>query len=365
MATIKEVARKARVSVATVSYVLNMKTTETISQPVTKRVLAAAQRLNYRPNHLARSLVLRKTCTLGVISDSLSNTFFYEILAGVQRVASSKGYALLLGVSDLSVAREAQQVEFMLDRRVDGLVIVTVADGGHCAHIESLRRDRIPFVLVDERIIGLECDYVMSENAKGARQAIAHLLSLGHRRIGFIGNDCWRKASTTVDRLEGYKSALAEAGLSFDPELVCYLPKGREEEELRHFLSEEKDLSAVFLTSDSMAPWVFTAADQLGLKIPRCLAVVGFDDSAAAATMPVPLTTVRQPRTAMGKRAAEVLLYKLANSNEGLLQIQMPTELVVRTSCGRGVRIWDTALLPAKPVLLRQAESPRGSEGLA
>jgi DNA-binding LacI/PurR family transcriptional regulator len=264
--------------------------------------------------------------------------FFYEILAGVQKVASSKGYALLLGVSDLSVAREAEQVEFMSDRRVDGLVIVSVADAGHCAHIERLRRGHIPFVLVDERVVGLECDYVMSENAKGARQAILHLLSLGHSRIGLVGNDCWRKASTTVDRLEGCRSALAEAGLIFEPKLVCYLPEGAEEETLKQFLSEQESVSAILLTSDSMASWVFSVARQLGLEIPRRLALVGFDDSAEAATMPVPLTTVRQPCFEMGRRAAEVLLDKLACSNDGLCQIQLPTELIIRSSCGQSVR---------------------------
>lgn len=306
--TIRDVARRAGVSIGTVSRVLNGR--PLVAESTRERVLAAIRELNYRPDGVARSLVSARTHTVAMVVPDITSPFFPQLVRGVEDVARREGYAVLLMNTDQRPERERDVLEALREKRVDGLVFMSadVTD----AHLDAFRRLRCPVVLAATRAPGDELPAVIIDNVAAARDAVRHLLEHGHRRIGLISgplND--RIAGKT--RFEGYVTALREAGLAVEPELV---EQGNYREPdgyraARRLLELPDPPTAIFAASDEMAVGALNAAVDRGLRVPGDLAVVGFDGVALADMVRPKLATVVQPIYETGATAMRLLVRRL------------------------------------------------------
>lgn len=326
--TIREVAERAGVAVSTVSRVLSG---GYCSEATRDRVLQATRELNYRPNQVARSLVRKESRTIGLIIPDITNPFFPALTRGVEDRARAAGYAVLLANTDGDLALEETAIRALLGQQIDGLVVTAV--GKDASKLIEEAQERLPVVVMDRTVASLQTHSVVVENVTGARRAVEHLLSLGHRRIAYIGGV--PGVVTEVDRMTGYTTALESAGLPVVPELLRHGHFNYEGgyAAMRDLLSER--FTAVFAANDLMALGAMKAIHEAGLRIPEEISVVGFDDIPFAQMAFPPLTTVRQPAYELGAMAAEMLVK--------IRQGQVPTciqsmifqpELVQRESTG-------------------------------
>jgi LacI family transcriptional regulator len=306
-ATIGDVARRAGVSTATVSRVLAGLGG---ARPETRgRVLDAARELGYRPSGVARSLKLRTTRTLGLIITDIENPFFPQLVRSVEDVAREHGFAVLLCNAADDPDREASYLDLLVDRRVDGVVIAVSGLGAR--HREWLAEPPLPVVLVNTVAPGLPHPSITSDNLDGGRQAAAHLLDLGHRRIGVLtagpGND------NALPRVAGVRRAFEEHGL--DPasaRIVVGEPGvGGGETALCQLLDEAPDTTGVVAYNDLMAIGAMRAIRASGRAVPRDVSVVGFDDIAIAAYTDPPLTTIGQAIGDLGRWAVDRLVERI------------------------------------------------------
>lgn len=328
--TIRDVARAAGVSVATVSYVLN--DSATISLETRQKVLQAVQELDYHPNSFARGLANKKTNTLSLLlpsARSVADPFLMQFISGVTEAAAEAGYSLLL-VPGRPLTAPLQ--ELVKNRRADGLILMEseVRD----ARIAYLLKAEFPFVLFGRSLEHPNLTYVDLDNQAGATMAIHHLLALGHRRIGYIGAD--RHLVFARLRYEGHVAALERAGVPLDRDLLL---EGDLTERSGHLCMERllglsSPPTAVFAASDVMAIGARRALAAAGLRVPGDVALVGFDDAPMAEYATPPLTTVRQPTLELGHEAVSLLVGRLEGEALGARQVLLAPELVVRASCG-------------------------------
>jgi LacI family transcriptional regulator len=333
--TIRDVARGAGVSVATVSRVLNE--SGPVREETRRRVLAVAQRLRYTPNGAARSLSTRKTMMIGVLLPNLFGEFFSEVIRGADQAAQQAGYHLLVSGSHAGHAEIEGALRAMLGR-VDGLVVMS----------PDLERSPLPLHLPDDLpLVLLSCraedrtfDSLVIDNYAGAYAVTRHLIEVGHRRIALIRGG-WANHDAR-ERARGYRQALEDGGVSWSPELEVEgdftEPSGHRAMELLLGLSPRA--TAVFACNDSMAIGALGALRESGVAVPSEVAVVGFDDILIARYLDPPLTTVRVPISRLGTRAVELLLAAIGSDRPRVgVQEVLPTELVVRASCGFGAEI--------------------------
>lgn len=308
MATIRTVADLAGVSTATVSHVIN--DTRAVSAPTAARVLDAVAQLHYHPDVVARSLRRRETLTLGLLVPNVEIPFFAVVARDVEAAANDLGYSVILCNSGWSLDRERQYIHNLLARRVDGLLCISL--NMTAEHIAPLLRRNTPVVLFDEGAMrGIELDAVEIDNFQGAYDATAHLLELGHRRIGCIagiGNSPLNDA-----RIRGYQQALAQRGVAFDASLLHEGDYSAASGlvHARVLLDTPAPPTAVFAFNDLMAMGVMQAAHERGLRIPTDLAVIGFDGLPLTAFISPPLSTVEQPVGAMSVAAIQMLLDRI------------------------------------------------------
>lgn len=328
MVTIKDVAREAGVSIATVSRVYN--DALSVADATRAHVQRVGTRLGYVPHATARSLITRRTSTIGVILPDLHGEFFSEIIRGVDMSARARGYHILVSSSHSS-AEEVRAALQLMRGRVDGLLVLTTEPHEAMQPLAG----RLPVVRIGAGANGSGEDAIMVANHAGALAMGRHLLFLGHRRIAVITG-----ASENLDvreRLEGFRAALREAGIAPDPAL-----------ELAGDFTEESGYAAgvrlagmsprptaVFALNDAMALGAMSALRSTGLVIPRDIGVAGFDDIPTAQYLEPPLTTVRVDISALGARAAE-RLFAVLQAPERLPSFRsvVPTSLVIRRSCG-------------------------------
>lgn len=326
MATIADVAAKAKVGIGTVSRVLN--NGPHISPKTRARVLAAIEELDYRPNELARNLSLGRTNTIGVIVPFFTRPSVVERLRGVVGHLEESGYDLVLFNVE-SVPQRAEHFRKLAKRgRADGLLIISLPLND--ADVKRFQSAQIPVVLVD--VAHSRLPHVVIDNVHGGYLAARHLLDLGHRRIAFVGDpgDNPFGFSSSTDRRRGFLQALAEAGIQPPAPYIKEGPHGRH---VAHRLTLElltlpEPPTAIFAASDTQALGVLEAAQQFGLSIPRDLSIIGFDDIEVAPY--VGLTTVRQPLCQSGARGAELILSALKGQEIGPVHEVLPLELVVR-----------------------------------
>lgn len=332
-ATIKQVAQRAGVSIATVSYVLNG--VGVVTDETRQRVLAAVAELNYQPRYAARSMRGR-SYTLGVTLPSrpgrLAEPALAEVLSGLADAAALRGYFLLLATADVSQDETELCLSLAHTRRVDGLVLLDVLVDDPRA--QALAAAGIPHVCAGPPPAGADSPSVVIDVRAAAIDAVQHLLSLGHRRIGLIQPPSELTVSEPV--VEGYRQALSSAGLPFDPTLV--VESGRTEEDgyqaMTELLSAVRPPTAVLTGSDELAFGAMHALNDARLIVGRDVALVGFDDLPLAAHVNPPLTTVRQPRRAQGEQLAMLLDDAILKRNAALRTVTLRARLIVRRSSG-------------------------------
>jgi LacI family transcriptional regulator len=332
MATIKEVARRARVSVGTVSNVLSG--TVRVSPQLAERVSKAIRELDYHPNHVARSLKIKQTKLLGMVIPDITNPFFPLIVRGAEDAALKNGYLLVTCNTDDHIEREKQVLSMLRLRRTDGILLVTARDTTDLSHVTRAIEAGIPVLCLDRIPNKLKVDSVTVDNVKGAQVCVRHLISMGHRRIATITGAMGLR--TAVDRLKGYKMAVKEANLKMDPELIkegnFRLEGGYQA--AKELLLQHDRPSALFVANGMMTLGVLRALEEIGLNCPGDIAVATFDDLAIADVFRPHLTVIGQPAYAMGCRGAEILIERLEGrlSNPKPLRIQLDPELKIRES---------------------------------
>ncbi|HDN79776.1 MAG: LacI family transcriptional regulator [Chloroflexi bacterium] len=331
-----DVARKAGVSRTTVSFVLNNVPGARISEETRRRVLKAARELGYFPNAAARSLVSQKTRTIGLVlcqtpDQVFHDAFLPEVLHGISDVMRPAGYRVLVEPVE-DVTRPNAYIDLVLEQRIDGLILSGPRSDD--AELPQLKEEGFPVILLGQ-LPGAGFPSVDVDNVEGARIAVEHLISLGHTRIGIITN-APPQYTGSAHRLEGYRLALAAHGIPFDENLVCYgnFTEGSGYRAMNELLGLANPPTAVFVASDLVAFGVLAAIRDRGLLVPRDIAVVGFDDVRMARYVTPPLTTVRLPAYELGQTAAQILVNWLEKGKEPPKLTLLPTELVIRKSCG-------------------------------
>lgn len=330
MATLRDVARRAGVSIATVSYVLNG--TRSVSPEVEARVWEAVAALGYRPNRLARGLRRKRTHVLGLIVPDSANPFFAEIARGLEDLSFAHDYSLILCNSDGDPAKEQRYLGVLIEQQVDGIALVSAR--ATPVHLTILQERGIPFVVVDRDLPGLEADCVLADNFQGGYLATRHLIDRGHRRIACITGPS--DLTPSADRVRGYQKAMEEAGI--EP-LELWIHRGDFRAEsgyhaARLFLSLPPSIrpTAIFACNDLMAIGAMRAIGEAGLSIPQDIALVGFDDIVLASYVIPSLTTVAQPTYEMGRLAGELLLRRIQARGCPPARRLLPVRLIVRHS---------------------------------
>jgi LacI family transcriptional regulator, galactose operon repressor len=330
--TIKDVARASGVSSMTVSRVINE--SQKVRPETRRRVEQAIAELGYVPSRLARGLSRQRTGTLAVIVPDVANPFFTEVVRAAEEVARRGGYGVILcdTRADLSVERDV--VEELIAHRVEGIVIAPVSDLS-AAHLRRLDEFRVPCVLVDRTLPGVERDAVVGDSFAGAQRLVEHLIGLGHRRIGLIVES--DEVSTARDRRRGYEAALAAAGIALDSSLVVETavdPAGGAEG-MRKLLELEQPPTAVFTVNNLVALGAIEAVRGAGLEVPDDIALVCFDDIEYASRLYPFLTVLEQPAETFGTVATQLLLERIQGRGPARRHVVvLPGEFVVRKSCG-------------------------------
>jgi DNA-binding LacI/PurR family transcriptional regulator len=329
-----DVARKVGLSRTTISYVLNGRSDVSIPEATRARVLNAAAKLGYRPNSIARSLVRGKTSTIGVIVPVLESSLTADVVNGIEGECSRKHYRILLAYSHNDPEIEIQQANLLLEHQVDGIICVVGyrSLSGTGRWLADAGRDRVPCVVVDSTIPGVSVDTVIGDDRRGAHAAVMHLVGLGHKRIAHLS--AGKRGAPACERREGYRQALTAAGLAIDPKLI--VGNSFEPADATDGTNELLDLSgppsAIFAADDSMAAAAIEVIRRRGLRVPEDMAVVGFNDITLAQFLR--LTTVRLCAQERGRLAIDRLFQRLQDPQLPRQRMVVPTELVVRKSCG-------------------------------
>lgn len=328
--SIKDIARAAGVSPSTVSRALHDH--PRISQETKTRIRQLAQELGYTPSLPARSLVTRHTATIGMVITTASDLFLARLVQGVEETAKGNGYSVFLSSSYRNAERELEVVRSFHERRASGIIVTGSQIDDDYLELSDLFP--LPIVLINCRTYPYS---VYADKLSGARQAIEHLVQLGHRRIAFIGGP--RSRRSRLERFKGYRQVLEEKNIPLDDSLV-FEGEGTLASGIKaagQMLAASRPPTAFFCFNDLTAMGVIRGLQQAGAEVPRDYSVVGFDDLEMASYYCPPLTTVHQPTYRLGQGAINMLL-KLIQGESSLQPEQLPAELVVRESTGPASR---------------------------
>jgi len=332
--TAKEVARALGISTMTVSRALNNR--PNVDAKTREKVLETARKMGYIPNHIAKSLVLRKTNTIGVVVPEITHSFFPEVVRGIEEVSYQAGYHIILSHTAEDANREISAIETLVSKQVDGLLLSTSQNVADYEVYRQVIQRGVPLVFYDRCVKGIGASCVSLDDAECARKLTEHLISHGYQRIAHISGPPNVLISTT--RLEGYRQALAEHGLPVEDELIVEggFHEGDGYRAMQQLLTlpPEKRPRAVVAVNDPAAFGAMKAIREAGLRIPDDVAIVGFSDDIRANLMEAPLTTIRQNAYEIGRRAARKLIDLIEEKSSQVEEIIVPGELVIRRSCG-------------------------------
>lgn len=326
--TIREIAREAGVSTATVSRVFN--TPERVREDTRQRVLAVIDEHHFVSDRMAGGLASRKSRLLGLVIPTIANSIYAQSTQSIQQSAQEAGYTVLIGISEFSADREARLIHEFIERRVEGLVLTGIDRDARV--YDKITHNGLPFVITWRLARSRGLPSVSFDNTVAAAKVVDYLVSLGHRRIGLI---CGRGQvnDRARSRRESFETRMAEHGLESDPALV--FERDYEFVEARtamhQALCNQDPPTAVFCASDVLAVGALYECQQAGVDVPGDISIVGFDDMPIAEYMNPQLTTIRVPAVEMGRRAIQELLKAIGGEDIGL-GIELPTDLVIRGS---------------------------------
>ena len=334
--TIYDIAETLNVSPATVSR--GLKNHPGIRKETKKKILDTARKMGYQHNMFASNLRRRNTNTIGVIVPRLNSYFMSTVIAGMEKVANAHGYNLIISQSQESFKKEIDSVSTMFNSRIDGLMISMAYDTRNTDHFEDLIKKQIPLIFFDRVIEHPECTSIVIDNKKAGYEATAHLIAQGCKRIVHIDGNVNR--NVYADRLDGYKKALHDHHIPFDPSLVISnkLTDQASAVAAQHILSMKQLPDGIFTANDTSAVACIRELKKSGIRVPEDIAVVGFNNDPISTVIEPNLTTIDYPGQEMGEIAATTLINKLKKQPTGNMNtIVLRHNLIVRESSRRNL----------------------------
>ena len=331
--SLKDIAQRAGVSMALVSYVLNGKEKESrVGQEIAGKIKQIASELGYQPNHLAKSLRSGKTHTIGLIIADISNPFFANIARVVEDEAKRHGYTVIIGSSDENAEKSRDLLNVLINRQVDGFIIVSAEDSQE--QIQYLKDKKIPFVLLDRYFPAIQSDFVSTNHYKAAYNAGVHLVKNGYKRIGMIAYDS--QLFHMQERIRGYVEALTDNHIPFQEHWLKRVRISAIEQGVKAAIDEmmasEQPVDALMFATYSLAINGLKYINELRLNVPGDLAIVSFGQAEAFDLYYCPITYLKQPIGLLGQTAVELLVKKLKEPQAEPSQILMEAELIIRAS---------------------------------
>ena len=337
MVTLKQIAEELGISVATVSKAL--KEYSDVSKRTRALVRETAHRLNYKPNSFAVNLRTKESKTIGIIIPEIVHHFFSSVIKGIVSQAEKKGYLVIMLQSNESYDLEKKQLDLLISKRVDGILISLANGTGNFDHIKNVISQDIPLVMFDKIAKVVNCSKVIIDDRKAAYMAAQYLINIGCKKIAHFRGPLLPQNS--IDRFLGYKQALLDNNIKYDSSLV-YInecsDKSFEEgkKNAKQLLKDHKDVDGIFINTDLVAIGAMTLFLEKGIKIPEQINIVGFSNWFMSSVISPSLTTVDQPGFKMGKKAFKILykemMAKKKNKNFDYKQVVLDTELVIRDS---------------------------------
>ncbi|MCL5073061.1 MAG: LacI family transcriptional regulator [Actinobacteria bacterium] len=329
--TIRDIAKLSGFSTVTVSRALfpgpNRPKVDSKTEEIIKE---KAKELNYRPNRIAQALAVNKTKSIGIIVPDISSNFFTRIVKGVQEVLINDGYSLIICDSNRNETMQIKNINFLLENHVDGLIIVpTLSD---FKILNELKEKKFPIIQVDEFIKDLDIDYVVTDNFKGAQEAVSYLIKKGYKKIAYLAGpqNLW----SCQERLKGYKKVLEANNIPIQEKYILFTDASFKSgyEVTKKLLNFDERPEVIFTVNDTVAAGAIKAFYENDIKVPEDIAIMGFDDLEMTALMPKPLTTMHQKKYHMGKSAANILINRLKNKDLPLQKIVLEPNLIIRES---------------------------------
>lgn len=326
MVGIKDIAKECKVSATTVSRALN--NSSEISKKTREFILKTCDERGYIPNSSARNLILNKTNMIGLLIPDITNQYYAYVSKGVSSYLEEIGYGLVLCNSDRNKENETRYIDFLSQKRVDGIILIPVKPK---ASDYKKIIENVPLVMVDNYVNDLDISYVGNDNYAGSRKIVSHMLSQGYKKIGVILGD--ESSSASNERLKAYKDLLTENNIEINEEILLSSSATFEDGfKLAKILIDQK-VDAIFTINDTVAMGVMKYCHMNNIKIPEDIGIAGYDDIEQAAMLPVPLTTIHQRKFQLGKIAAKILMDEINNNESAKQKIILQPELIIRKSC--------------------------------
>ncbi len=336
--TIKDIARELGISASAVSKAL--KDSYEISEKTKKLVLECAKKHNYQPNPMARSLKQGNSKALGIIIPTIDNNFFSQVINGVESVAYSKGYNIIMTQTHESYELELSNTDLLTIRAIDGLLISLSTETKDISHLKRLHDQGLPIVFFDRVSNEINTHKIIADNFRGAYEATTNLIKAGYRNIAHLTSSI--NVSITAERLKGYEQALEENGIPVKEHYIKYCPQGgKDVDEVQQALNELLDApdkpDAIFTATDRVTTTTLALLHRMHVKIPTDIALLGFTNTQLADVLNPPLSQVFQPGFEMGKKATEMLiqLIEARRPVEEFETVVMPAQIFMRDSTKR------------------------------
>ena len=336
--SLADVAKSLGVSKTLVSLVLNDRGDEKgINKDTQQRVRDKVKELNYKPNQFARGLRIGKSNTIGMVVADISNSFYAKMCRSIEDHCNLNGYNLMICSSDENPEKESELIQMLIDRQVDGLIISTTQNNN--TDIQQLIRNKFPFVLIDRNLPKIETNYVVVDNKEGAKKVVDHLIKLGNKKIGHLTISP-SHLSTLQERTLGYKEGLKANGIKVNNDLIREVSFDNLKKDVYHHVKElmstPNKVSALFVANNNIAVACLECLKEMQMEIPKDVALVSFDDIDAFKLCYPPITAVAQPIEEMGKEAVDMILSEIKDESSigHFKKMSLPTELIIRKSCG-------------------------------
>lgn len=323
-ATIKDIAKETGLGLATISSYLNG---GNVREKNRVKIEQAIEKLDFEVNEVARGLKTNRTKMIGIILPELNNIFFAEIITELEDVLRGQGYAAMICDCRTDEKREEEAIEFLKRRRVDGMIIIPTGKNGSC--LQEFMSAGKPVVMIDRRLRHVHCDTVLVDNRGAAEDAIRRLLDAGHQKIGMIAGA--EEVYTAEERFQGYCGALAKAGILAEDSLIVrgdYTIRGGSRG-IKELVERNPGMTAVFISNYEMTLGAMIELNELGIRIPEEMSVIGFDNIEFAKACIPRLSIVTQPTKELGRRAAELMLERLEEKGQAEFEtVRLPTSFV-------------------------------------